>query len=90
MSGVSAATTGGIAGRIAGGFLLLGALAFVYITRGSRNRTPANNGGGDGETREEMRVSPREAKPQGHVRDSPLRYPDFDQNVDGGRTNNYG
>ena len=60
-SGLSAATTGGIAGGIAGGFLLLGALAFVYMTRGSRDQTPANNGGG-GETRQTVPVSQEEMK----------------------------
>ncbi len=87
-SGLSAATTGGIAGGIAGGFLLLGALAFVYMTRGSRDQTPANNGGG-GETRQTVPVSQEEMKFQENVRQSQLRYPDFDHNIESGRTHDY-
>jgi len=89
-SGVSAATTGGIAGGIAGGFLLLGALTFVYMTRGSRNQTPGGGGGGGGgETRQAMPVSQEEPKFQENVRESQLRYPDFDQNIESGRTLDY-
>jgi len=85
-SGVSAATTGGIAG----GFLLLGALTFVYMTRGSRNQTPGGGGGGGGgETRQAMPVSQEEPKFQENVRESQLRYPDFDQNIESGRTLDY-
>jgi hypothetical protein len=84
-SGISPATTGGIAGGIAGGFLLLGALLFVYITRGSRNRNVAN--GDSVVARGEMAPAFQEApKPRGNVRDSQLIYPDFDENLESGRT----
>jgi hypothetical protein len=86
-SGVSPATTGGIAGGITGGFLLLGALVFVYMTRGSRNRSAANGGGGGGGGGGGIPVYQEEPKPR-DVRDSQLRYPDFDENLESGRTHN--
>ena len=83
-SGVSAATTGGIAGGIAGGFLLIGALAFIYITRGSRKQhamdgVERGGGGGTG-------LVIGEPKAREEVRDTQIRYPDIDENIDSGRT----
>ena len=82
-SGVSAATTGGIAGGIAGGFLLLGALAFIYITRGTHRRGVASSGEGGGG---ELSIFPQHAKPQEEVGQTQLRYPDYDENIESGRT----
>jgi hypothetical protein len=61
--------------------LLLGAFAFIYITRGTHRRGAAASGeGGGGEG------MVQHAKPQEEVRETPLRYPDYDENLEGGRT----